>query len=484
MEERAKDKSIKKNFVYNILLNISKVVFPLITAPYISRVLEPEGVGLFNFANTYANYFALFAAMGIPYYGVREISKIRYSKELQNNFFSEIFSLITISTLICIICFVCSLFFVPQLTENKIIFIVAALVLYTSPFQIDWFFKGNEEFGYITARSLTIKGISVLLLFIFVKEKEHLIYYVWITALSTVINEIWNFIKLYKLGIRPRFTINFKHHVKPMMILFSSAVAISIYTLLDTLMLGFLANYTEVGYYNSAVQISKNILPITTSLSAVALPRLASLSQNKNCEVINELMNKSLSIVAFLCFPIAIAIYILAPTFIPLFFGSLYEGAIIPLRIVILVVVAIGFNNIYGVQVLVGLGKDKLFLYSVLVGTISNFLLNLLLIPNYGSIGASIASVSAETFVLIICYVFVKRYTQIRTSACKDIIISALIPLSFFCINYYIKDFLTGWLYICCFTILCSVYYLIVQYICKNSTMTIFVNLVQNKMKK
>ena len=220
-------KSIKRNFLYNILLNISKVIFPLITAPYVSRVLEPDGVGLFNFANTYAGWFALFAALGIPYYGIREVAKIKDDIGEQVKFVSEIISISAIATFVCSILMFLTLFFIPQLNENYITFLVSGIILYMTPFKIDWFFQGKEEFGYITFRSLIIKTLSVILLFLLVREKSDLLIYVALNALAVVLNEIWNFVKLYKSGIHPYFTLSGNRHIKPLFILFSSSIAIS-----------------------------------------------------------------------------------------------------------------------------------------------------------------------------------------------------------------------------------------------------------------
>ena len=154
-------KSLKRNYFYNILLNISKVIFPLITAPYISRVLEPDGVGLFNFANTYSNYFALVAALGIPLYGVREVAKIKDDIQSLTKFVSEIISLSCATTFVTTLIYVCSVFFIPQLSKDYIIFLLIALGLYTTPFAIDWYFRGREEFGYITLRALIVRTASV-----------------------------------------------------------------------------------------------------------------------------------------------------------------------------------------------------------------------------------------------------------------------------------------------------------------------------------
>ena len=274
-------KSIKRNFLYNILLNISKVIFPLITVPYVSRILEPDGVGLFNFANTYADWFALFAALGIPYYGIREVAKIKDNVNEQTRFISEVISISVVATSICCLLMFLSLYFIPQLNENYVIFLVSGIILYMTPFKVDWFFQGKEEFGYITFRSLIIKTLSVILLFLLVREKRDLLIYVALNAAAVVLNEIWNFVKLYQSGIHPYFTLSGGRHIKPLFVLFSSSIAISVYTILDTLMLGFMADYDEVGYYNCATHLSKALVPIVTSLAAVALPRVAKLKEEK-----------------------------------------------------------------------------------------------------------------------------------------------------------------------------------------------------------
>ena len=268
-------KSIKRNFIYNIILNVSKVIFPLITAPYVSRVLEPDGVGLFNFANTYAGYFALFAGLGIPFYGIREIAKISEDDKAQTKFVSEMVSISAMVTALCTLLYIASIFLIPQLNENFVIFLIAAAALYITPLRIDWFFSGKEEFGYIALRSIIMKTLSVIALFVLVHDKDDLIIYVILNSLSQVLNELWNYIKLLRLGIRPYFTLKGMQHLKPLLILFSSSVAMSVYTTLDTLMLGFMTNYDEVGYYNNATHISKALVPIVTSLAAVAMPRLS-----------------------------------------------------------------------------------------------------------------------------------------------------------------------------------------------------------------
>lgn len=476
-------KSIKRNFLFNILLNISKVIFPLITAPYVSRVLEPDGVGLFNFANTYANWFALSAALGIPYYGIREIAKIRDDKEKQTKFVSEIISLSIISTAFFSILMFLSLMLVPRLNDNYIIFLVASIVLYLTPLRIEWFFSGKEEFGYITFRSLVIKTLSVFLLFILVKTKDDLIKYVALFALSIVANDIWNFIMLYRSGIHPYLTLNIHKHIKPLLILFSSSIAIYVYTALDTLLLGFLTNYKEVGYYNCATHISKAMVPIVTSLATVALPRVAQFKEAHRWAELNELLNMSFSIAGFLSFPIAFIIISVAPIFVPLFFGEQFYGTILPLQIIILTVIAIGYSNLTGIQILLGFGLDKLFLYSILSGTIISFTFDLILIPIFGAVGASISSVFAETVVLSVMIYYIFKYTKIRISKKREVLLNLAIASTFIIISSCVFKMTTGWIAIFVIIVSCSIIYLTLQYICHNSAEKEILRMVKNRIK-
>lgn len=478
-------KSIKKNLLYNIILNVLNVLFPLVTAPYVARVLLPENVGLFNFANTYAGYFALVAALGIPTYGVREVAKRRDDKSALQSLFSEIFTINVLSTIVVSLVFILSLYLVGQLRENILFFLVAGIVIYTKPFSIEWFYQGLESFGFITIRSLVVKVLCVATLFLFVHDVHDVLIYLLISVFATILNQIWNFSVLLKTGIKLKLKFKgLRQHIRPLLLLFASAIAISIYTILDTIMLGFISNYSEVAFYNNATYISKSFLAIVTSLSIVAMPRLSYYMQNNEWEEINILMKKSFGIVAFLAIPIAMGIISIAPTFIPLFLGDAFRGAILPLQIMALVIIAIGFNNLTGVQVLIGLGHDKLFLYSVLIGTFSNFAMNCCLIPFYGAKGAAIASVTAEFLILFVTYYFVKKKTPIHIDGFSDILKSFVGGILLCITSFVILRYIQGWGYVIVYVVLSTFVYLISQLMLKNNSLLLFKGIIFKKFKK
>lgn len=476
-------KSVKVNYLFNLLLNISKVLFPLITAPYVSRILSANGIGIFNFTASYASYFALFACLGVTNYGIREIAKRKESIEDSSLFLSQMISIECISTLVVTVFYIGSIFLIGQLNENALLFFITGISLYITPFKVEWFFSGREEFGYITFRSLVIKTLSVILLFIVVRSREDLINYIWLGIFATVANELWNYVKLYQMGIRPRLTlVGLAPHLKPIFTLFASTIAISIYCMLDTLMLGFMRSYTDVGYYNTAMNIVKTLLPVATSLSAVAMPRVSSYIAKGNVNEINALMNKSVAVVSFLAFPLTMGIILITPEFVPAFFGEDFYGSIVPMQIGCFLIVAIGLNNLNGIQVLIGLGKDNLFLYSVLSGAIANFLLNMLLIPPFGASGAALASVCAETQILFVNEYFVRKHTKVRVTNFIDVAKSIAGALLFIPICMLLNRCLDGWAYVFAAFIGCSVCYLLSESLMRNGMVVIFMNIVRNKI--
>ena len=476
--------SIKRNYIYNVLLNLSRVIFPLITAPYIAHVLEPDGVGLFNFSNTYAGWFAMFALLGIPTYGIRETAKRHNDKEALSRLFSELFTISLTATLIVTAVYVPTLFFAGRLHDNFRIFLLSGILLYMAPFRTDWFFQGMEQFGYITLRTLIIRTISIICIFLFVRTKADLAIYVLLNAAGNVVGDLWNFSRLLRAGIKPKLTLSgLKKHLGPLFTLFASAIAISVYTVLDTIMLGFITDYSEVGFYSNAMHISKSLLTVVTSLSAVAIPRISQYYAERDYEKINRLANKSFSVVSSLAVPVAFGILCIAPTFVPLFFGQAFAGTILPLQILGFLVMAIGLNNLLGMQILIPLDMDRDFLHSILAGTVSNFLLNLLLIPRFGATGASAASVTAEILIVAVMACKIYRRTPVRISSGLPDMLRALAGvILFFPILHLLSQFLHGWALVAAFTLCGGCAYIVSQLLLGNSSARTVLDMIMKKI--
>lgn len=477
--------SIRKNFFYNVLLNVSNVLFPLVTAPYIARVLEPDGVGLYNFAVLYASYFALFACLGMPNYGMREIAKKRDSDTDRRDAISELFSINVMASILVSVVFVISVFTIPHLSDNMMLFLVAGFLIYLAPFKVDWYFTGMEQFKFITTRNIVVRFLTIICIFLFVKTKSDLIIYVALYVANQIGGGIWAYIMMTRRESHPRISFTSRRvlrHFKPLLILFSSSVAMSIYTMLDTVMLGFMSDYDQVGYYSSATHVSKAILMAVISLSLVVVPRISYYAENNDFDSVRDLVRKSMSVNAFLAFPVAIGLASLSPWFVPLFFGQEFMGAIVPLEIMSMVIIAIGFNNLIGLQILIGLGHDRLYLYSILFGTIPNVLLNLVLIPRLGAIGASISSVSAEILILLIMIFFVSRHTPLRLGqSWPEILKSFGVSILFVPLIYGLSRVFTGWWLIGIFVVTGAALYLILLWLIGHRAYDLVVPAIRKK---
>ena len=417
-----KEKNLIKNYIYNTLFTILNLLYPVITLPYISRILDAEGIGKVNFTNSIVNYFLMIASLGIPLYGVREIAKVRKNKSKLSQTFSEIFIINTISTIFCIILYYLMIFNIGYFNENLTLYIVCGMSIILNILNLDWFYQGIEEYRYITIRSSIVKLISIVLLALLVKRKEDYIVYAMISIIAISGNNIINFLNLRKI-IKISFkSIDIKKRIKPISILLSIQVAVNIYTNLDTTMCGVLANDTVVGYYSNSVKINRIIVMLVVSVSAILLPRLSLYIENNDKQKFNELVNQVLKIILFLCLPVTLGMLFLSDEVIIILLGENFIPTISTLQIMSPLVISLSLGNLFGTQVLLPLGYEKKLLISVICGSIINFIINLILIPIFLQNGAAIATVIAETVVMLVQTAFALKYVKIAISK-KDILI-------------------------------------------------------------
>lgn len=412
--------SVKKNIAYNTILNVSNVIFPIITVPYVSRVLGAENVGIVNFASTYASYFALFAFLGIPLYGMREIAKLKNDELARRQIFTELFLIVIINTIIAILVYICTIYLVPRLNKEKELLLIAGLAILFVPFNVDWFFSGREKFKLITIRSLIVKLVSLSGLFLFVRTRADVIPYLMLITLANVASQLWNFGYMIKTEMNLKLLrlkqLKIKKHFKHIFILFASYIAGSIYLMLNTLLLGFMSDYKQVGYFTSAYRVNTLILPIVISMSPVIIAKINTLKSEKNYhhDQILPLLNQSFAYMMMLAVPATIGLICIAPRFVPLFFGIEFIPSIIPMQLLSFIILIVGISNLFGMQGLIAMGYDKRYFFSILAGTICSLCFNLLLIKPLGAIGAAITSVITETIIAIFTITFVCKIIPIR----------------------------------------------------------------------
>lgn len=405
-----KEKSLTVNFIMNIILSMSAFIFPLITFPYVSRVLLPIGTGKVSFANSIIAYFALFAQLGIPTYGIRACAIVRDDKEKLTKTVQELLIINTIISVLVYIVFIIALFTVPKMRSDSTLFLITSTTIFFNVIGVEWLYKALEQYSYITIRSIIFKFIGLILMFILVKNSSDYVWYGFITIFAASASNIFNFINLHKyVSLKPVGNYNFKVHLKAVTIFFAMSCATTIYTNLDSVMIGFIKGATENGYYNAAVRIKSILVSIVTSLGAVLLPRASYYLENNYIDEFKKISKKAINFVILISIPMMIYFIMFAKESILFLAGDSYAKSIAPMQIIMPTLLFIGLTNIMGIQMLVPLGKEKYVLYSEIAGALIDLVLNALLIPRYGAAGAAVGTLVAEVVVWIVQFKYLKN---------------------------------------------------------------------------
>ncbi|MCY7050964.1 flippase [Streptococcus parasanguinis] len=422
--------SLVKNSLYNVSYKLLNIIFPLVSATYTARVILASGVGEVSFAQNVVSYFTTIAALGIPNYGIREIAKVRGKIEETNKVFSELFFINSLSTILCSIVYLFLIFSFNSFFENISMYCAVGLSLIFNFLNIDWFYQGKEDYAYITKRSFVIKVISLFSLFVFVRNTADAVNYALISSLAIGGNNIFNLVNLKNYNIRLRLkNIEIKKHLKPIFLMLGSVIAIEIYTMLDTTMIGSMVGTAEVGYYTNSMKLVKLLITVITAIGGVLLPRLSEHHSKGEFEKLNQIVDKVFKIMLFLFLPAQIAIYLLAPIIVPILFGDSFLPAIFTLQISSFLICTLGFSNLFGTQILLTFSEERKLLISTILGAVSNVILNLFLIPIMGQNGAALASVVSEMLVTLAAYNYASKHIKLKfdTKFYRATIVSSVI---------------------------------------------------------
>lgn len=412
-------KSVKYNFMMNIILKISSFVFPLISLPYVARVLGTVGNGKVAFSISVINYFSMFAQLGIPTYGIRVCASCREDKEKLTKTVHELFIINFIFTIIAYITFFMSLFFVPKFRDEYILFIVCSSSMLLNVIGMEWLYQAIEQYQYITIRNIAFKIMSIIFMFIFIHDPSDYIIYGFLCVFSASGSYVLNFFNTKKILVHKFYFKKycFKQHFKPILILFASSVAVTIYTSMDTVMLGFLSNDTQVAYYNLATKVKIVLASTISSLGPVLLPRISYCISNGYVELFRSYIKKSLHVVMLFSIPVTIFFYIMSENVISILGGLDFLPATNCMQIITLAIIPLAIGNIACSQILIPMKKENYTLIASVVGALINLIINAFLIPKLGAEGAAIATVIAESVVMIVQVYF--SYTEMKY-ALKD----------------------------------------------------------------
>ena len=409
--------SIKKNFVLNMIYTVSGIIFPLITFPYAARILFADGIGLVNFYGSVIEYIILLTSIGLPLYAIREIARVREDKTQMPKTVTEILLLHSLlSGLGYLIVFIL-ISTVTKIQADIPLFMLLSLSIFFKSIGVEWFYNGIEDFKYITIRSVIVRVLSLIALFVFVKEKDDLFYFAAISVMGSVGSNIFNFFRLRKYinisCIRLK-ELNIRRHLKPALKVFMLNLVISLYINLDTVMLGFLKDETAVGYYTASTRISRTLIGVISSLGVVLLPRLSNLVINKKMDEFRAILHKTINFIIAISLPFMVGLIFMASPIIRLFCGDGFEPSILTLQIMAPIVLFISISAIYNMQVLYSLGKEKLAIISTSVGATLSLILNFILIPYYSQYGAAFSTLIAEFVVVIMAIILGGKYHPIN----------------------------------------------------------------------
>lgn len=394
-------KSIKRNYLYNVSYQVLVLIAPLITTPYVARILGADGIGIYSYTNSIVSYFLIFAILGTANYGQREISYHQNDIKKRSKAFWEI-EIISICTT-CLSC-LAYIILVLQQTQNQNIYFIYVLNIIAVSFDISWFFQGMEEFGKIVGRNAFFKILNIVCIFLFVKQKTDLCLYILILSSITLLSSmsLWPYLRKYLCKVAWQ-NLEFKKNIKPIISLFIPTLAIQVYTVLDKTMIGLITKDSfQNGYYEQAEKISKIALTIVTSLSAVMIPRIGHYFAQNDSEKISFYMFKSYHFVWMLGLPLCFGLIGIASNLVPWFFGSGYDEVVPLLRILSMLIVIIGLSNVTGLQYLVPTKRVQYLTLSVSAGAVINFICNYFMIQVWGAVGAAIGSIIAECTVTCI----------------------------------------------------------------------------------
>ena len=403
-------KSLKLNFIMNAILTMSSFLFPLITFPYVSRILLPIGTGKVSFANSVVTYFVMISQLGIPTYGIRACAIVRNDEEKLKKTVYELFLINVVMSILAYIVFFVALIYVPRLRAERTLFLITGTLIFFNTIGVEWLYKALEQYTYITVRSIIFKFIALIAMFALVHDVDDYVIYGGISIFAASASNAFYFIRLRKIiGKKKVSQLNFKQHFKPVFTFFIISCATTIYTNLDNVMLGFMKDDVEVGYYNAATKIKNILVSIVTSLGTVLMPRASYYLQNGMEDEFYKLSKKAIKFVFLAATSMMIYFMLFAREGVLFLSGEAFEGAILPMMIVMPTLLFIGLTNIMGIQMLVPMGREDAVMISTFAGAIVDLILNAIAIPILGASGAAIGTLVAEFVVLIVQLIYLRK---------------------------------------------------------------------------
>lgn len=404
--------SVTKNFLYNVTYQLLLIILPLITTPYISRVLGSGGVGTYTYTYTIANYFMLAAMLGVKNYGNRSTAAVRDSRQLLSRTFWEIYGLQFLCSAVVLAFYL--IYILAFVRENRIIALIQGIYVLSGLLDISWLFFGVEQFRITVTRNIVIRLINLACIFLLVKDRGDLWIYTLIMTLGIALSQgyLWLYIRRIVDWYRPKLR-DLRRHVLPELILFVPIIAVSLYTMMDKVMLGAMSTMNQVGFYEGASKILNIPLGVITALGTVMLPRMSNLAAKRKVRESGKYIYNSMIFAMFLASGMMFGIAGIAEDFVPLFLGEEYSSCVNLIRVMAPTVPFIAWANVIRTQYLIPNHEDRSYIISVVLGALVNLTVNALLIPHMQALGAVVGTVCAEGSVCISQTIMVRKKLKI-----------------------------------------------------------------------
>lgn len=405
--------SLAKNSVSNVLYSMANLLFPLLTSMYVSRVLLAEGVGQVSYARTITSYFTTFAALGLPTYGIREIAKVRAHREQTDRVFSELLVISLCATAAASGVFLLMVFLHPAMAQERPLYLCCGIQLILNGINIDWFYRGREEYPYILCRGLAVKVLSLAAVVLFVRRAEDYILYALISSIAHGGNYVFNIIHARKF-VSFRFRdLRIARHLPKVLVFALASLCTGLYSKLDITMLGIFADKTAVGLYTNAHDLAAAVTALCTAISTAFLPRLSCCYAHDR-EKVPALIETGIRVLCFFAVPMAVGVWFLAPAAVELVYGAEFLPAAAALRILSGLIVIQGFGNLLCYQLAIATGNEKRRLPAYGAAAVLNGVLNMALIPGLAQNGAAAASVAGELLLNAHQFVVMRKLVPYR----------------------------------------------------------------------
>ena len=431
--------SIQYNFIMNIILKMSAFVFPLISFPYVSRVLGASGNGKIAFAAAVVNYFSMFASLGIPSYGVKACAQVRDNKEQLSTVVQELLIINFFCMTVSYIVFIVMMLMIPGFRNEQVLLWINSVSIFLSAIGVEWFYQAIEQYDYITFRNIAFKILSIILMFAFVKKPIDYIIYAGITVVGAYGSNVLNVLRLPQyISLKKTTKYSIKRHIIPIISLFLYNAATTIYTNLDTVMLGMMTCDNQVGYYNAAVKIKGILASVVTAMSAVLLPRVSYYLSNNNRTEFSRIIKKTFQFVLLISIPLAVFFVLASKPTIMILAGEDYLPSIIPMQIITPSIIFIGIGSITAWQMLIPLCMEKVTVIGAVVGAIIDLIINFLLIPKFGASGAAIGTLIAE--ISVVCVHFFALRKELKHIVFRGELVKIMISAGISILVYILVD--------------------------------------------